>query len=103
MTTRRSLRGSQVQESMDWVVPPDLNGTSTNGWWRLHLRIVFEDDFGEESDAAILCSSQPFSVQKTHALLQHGRLPAVDLRLMLMTCRARLVRYASSMNGAPRK
>ena len=81
MTTREVIKripGSQ--QSIDWVVPPDLNGTSTNGLWRLHLRIVFEDDFGEESDAAILCSSQPFSVQKTHALLNHGRLPAVDLR-----------------------
>jgi hypothetical protein len=81
VTTREVIKripGSQ--QSLDWVVPPDLNGTSSNGLWRLHLRIVFEDEYGDESDAAILCSSQPFSVQKTHALLQHGRLPAVDLR-----------------------
>ena len=55
MTTREVVkRVPGSQQSMDWVVPPDLNGTSTNGWWRLHLRIVFEDGFGEESDAAIL-------------------------------------------------
>ena len=65
VTTREVVkRVPGSQQSIDWVVPPDLNGTSTNGLWRLHLRIVFEDDFGEESDAAILCSSQPFSVCK---------------------------------------
>lgn len=66
-------------EKVDWVVPPDLNGANTQAWWRLHLRIVY-DDFSDDADTAILASSQPFSVAKTQVLLSHGRLPVAELR-----------------------
>ena len=74
--------------SVDWVVPPDANGSNSQAWWRLCLYPGREDDDVVDGAPAgspgksqpPLCVSEKFSIAKSAELLSYGYVPDEALR-----------------------